>query len=923
MRRWQGLEINAESTGITESLSRQVNFLGALLGHVIREQAGEPIFNLVESLRTRCKEANLSQREEIYDQLEQLIQSLSLDEIVWIIRAYTIFFHLVNEAERQEITRINREREFQASPGQPPLRTIKEAVYYLKQTGISFEELMRLLGQIDVQPTLTAHPTEARRQSILHKQKRISQFMTQLRLRSELSSEEEERIFTRIYHQITLMFTTDDVRVRRLTVRDEIRNGIYFCTTSIWETVPQIYQDLSDAIELYFGQRPELPLFFRYRSWIGGDRDGNPFVTPKVTELALNKYRLAALRRYRQELMELLNELSISSRRVPVTPALAESLEKAMKNSRRPKKYWQRYQQEPYRLKIYFMIEQIDQLLKASDKAASAYSIQNFIDDLLLLKTSLEATQLGDIANYGLLNNLIIQARVFGFHLISLDLRQHSLVHEQVVTELLQVAGVVDNYAALNEPAKIAVLEAELRNPRPLLPRNVVLTNTSLKELKAFVGIRRALEQDPAAIGSYIVSMTHSVSDLLEVFLLAKETGLWRLQAGTVTSQLDVVPLFETIEDLEQAPKLMEQLFANPIYWQHLRARDYFQEIMLGYSDSNKDGGYWIANFALLTAQEALSKVCLNHKVTFRFFHGRGGTVARGGGRANQAILAMPKISQNGKLRFTEQGEVISFRYAYSPIAHRHLEEIVNALLQTAYHAPDQPNCTPTMMTMLNKIAGSSREIYRALIEAPGFWEWFRQATPIDFIGHLPIASRPISRKSSEELSFENLRVIPWVFAWIQSRYNLPSWYGTGGAFESVISQNPENLELARKSYQQWDFFRAVVDNAQRDMARTKFNMALRYSKLAPQDFHSKIVAEFEKSRQAILAITNQTELLEKDATTRNRIRLRHPYTDVLNLLQIELLRRSRQASPEVEKHLQQALFLSINGIAAGMQSTG
>ena len=431
------------------------------------------------------------------------------------------------------------------------------------------------------------------------------------------------------------------------------------------------------------------------------------------------------------------------------------------------------------------------------------------------------------------------------------------------------------------------------------------------------------MHKDEQAIGAYIVSMTHSVSDLLEVLLLAKEVGLWRMKNDVVTTPLDVVPLFETIEDLEGAASLMEALYKNACYRRHLKARDDFQEIMLGYSDSNKDGGFWMANWALHKSQEDLSEVSLQNNIRMRFFHGRGGSVGRGGGRANQAIFAIPAQSRSGRMRFTEQGEVISFRYARSSIARRHLEQIVNAVLLTAHDKECDVGCSPPMQALMERIATRSMQAYRKLIDDPAFWPWYKQSTPIEHIGNLPIASRPVSRVSAGELQFDDLRAIPWVFSWTQTRYNLPGWYGAGTAIEEEIKNDPKTLEQLQAMWQRWPFFRTVIENVQLELARTRMEIAQAYNGLSRDRFHDIIAAEFEKIRSAVLKITGQERLLDNHTAIQQSIVLRNPYTDVLNLIQVELLKRWAAGSEEQSIPLRQALFLSINGIAAAMQSTG
>ncbi len=923
MRHWQGLKIEAEGCGISKPLSYQVNLLGTLLGHVIREQAGETIFSLVEELRLLCKNANQPGNEHLYRRIQEKIKSLSRNEIFWLIRSYTNFFHLVNQAERQEIIRINRERERSANIENPRNESILEAVHHLKHEGFSLDQIMDLLEQVDIQPTLTAHPTEARRRTILYKQKRISQLLSQLDGHKEFTSKEKDQIFTQIYNQITLLMTTDDVRSERLTVQDEIRNGIYFYTTSIWETVPRIYHDLQDAIEVYYGKRPEIPVFFCYRSWIGGDRDGNPFVTPEVTRSALLNYRTAVLQLYRQELLDLREELSISSKQLQIPDELNNSLHQEAKTISLDSDIYRYYQFEPYRLKISYVLEKINQLLSSPQINFDFYSSDEFLTDLNLIKHGLEINGLQDIASHGRLSDLIVRAKVFGFHLISLDIRQHSNVHQQAVEELLRLAGVVENYGDLSESEKIKLLDRELLNRRPLLPRFSAVSDLTTNVLKTFEVIKDAIKNDRGAIGSYIISMTHEISDMLEVFLLAKEVGLWQIGAGNVECSLDIVPLFETVEDLAKAEPLMEMLFRNQVYKLHLGGKGNFQEIMLGYSDSNKDGGYWMANWSLHKAQEALARVCKKHSIKFRLFHGRGGTVGRGGGRANQAIFAMPKLSQNGKIRFTEQGEVITYRYANSAIAHRHLEQIINAVLQTSPREIRELHYTSQMRDVMEQIAKRSMQTYRKLIENPDFWQWYMEITPIKYISLLPIASRPVSRRPTDKLSFADLRAIPWVFSWTQTRYNLPGWYGIGEALNSIINEKEDNLKFVQKMYKDWIFFRTVLDNAQLEMARAKLDIAKNYTDLSEKCFHDQILSDFNKAFDAILKITNQEKLLDNQPAIQKSITLRNPYTDVLNLLQIELSHRCRNSSGNQYEENVNTLFLSINGIAAAMHSTG
>lgn len=922
MRRlWKGLTIEPEED-VSKSLSYHVNLLGQLLGQVIREQAGERIFTLVEDLRNRCKAAERGHDPDAHAAIHQIIRGLALDDIFWLIRSYTAFFHLTNEAERQEITRINSREEHQQTAASPRGESILAAVASLKrQQGLSLEKVAGILKGLDIQPTLTAHPTEARRGSVLFKQNSIARLLSRIPLQSGLSSQETERILNQIYQEITLIMATDDIRADRLRVVEEVQNGLYYCTNAIWDTIPEIYRDLREALEIYFDRSPDLPAFLRYRTWIGGDRDGNPLVTPAVTRQALRMQRSAVLEKYHTALKNIWQNLSISALRVEVPEAMTADLRREAAAISLDPDFLHRYRHEPFRLKIGYMLEKIDRLRR--DPFDPVYDAERFEADLRFLQKTLSSVHLGDIASNGILSALLIRCRVFGFHFVAMDIRQHSRTHLNAVTELLRKAGVADDYASLSETEKVDLLTSELQNPRPLVGCRTDLSDATADVLTVLDLVREAFERDRRSIGSYIVSMTHSVSDMLAVLLLAKEANLWRCRGETVESPLDVVPLFETISDLGKAGDLMEQLFRNPVYRSHLGARGDFQEIMLGYSDSNKDGGYWTANWSLEKGLGHLAAVFREHDIRFRFFHGRGGSVGRGGGRANQAIFAMPAVSQNGRIRFTEQGEVISFRYARPAIARRHLEQIVNAMIQTADPGHCGLECSPAMREMMEAISRRAMATYREFIDDDALWEWYQTVTPIEHIGHLPIASRPISRKSARQVQFDDLRAIPWVFAWTQTRYNIPGWYGIGTALSAILAEKPDHIGMLREMWAEWPFFRNVINNAQLEMARTHLDIARHYDRLSATSFHDRIADEFEKAKESILAITGQKALMENQAVIQTSIQLRNPYTHVLNHLQIELLRRWREAPEKDRGPLRHVLFLSINGIAAAMQRTG
>jgi phosphoenolpyruvate carboxylase len=928
--RYPQLHVEPEGTGITEPLSAQVNLLGTLLGQAIEERAGRAMLDQIEQLRAWAKDATNNEDDALRTHARENLRGLSSDEIGWLLRAFTAFFHLVNQAEQQEIIRINRERA-RTEEGRP--ESIDHAVRSLKEQGFSLEEVKRIITRLDIQPTLTAHPTEARRRSILFKQQHIAEQLNRLG-RKENTPLETELILSDIHNQIALLLATDDVRTGAMTVEDEVEHGLYFLRNTIWESIPRIQADLRLALLKHFGEEAEIAPAVRYRSWIGSDRDGNPKVTPEVTWNTAMRLRSAVLAKYLEELVTLRRELSLSELQVSVSRRLYDSIEKDALTLTIDEERARQYRHEPFRTKVTYMMAKIARLVEACSsripvEQETVYRCEDFVEDLEMMRECLREAGFEEVARTGSLSRILLQAQVFGFHFAALDMRQHSDVHEKAMDTILREAGVTESYATLPEPERRSILAGELMSRRPLLAPGTRLPEEARLVLETFNVFARIRALEPQAVGSFIVSMTHSVSDLLEVLLFAKEAGMVEVVEGRLRASVDVVPLFETIEDLENAADLMKEAFDDPAFSSQLEVRGRFQEVMLGYSDSNKDGGYWMANWALHKAQDALGRLFKDHQIDLRLFHGRGGTVGRGGGRANQAILAMPGSCHNGRIRFTEQGEVISFRYSLPAIAHRHLEQIFHAMLVTSSRSDDHESLLADNSPergMMDLIARESMSAYRELVDDPDFWSFYTSATPIEQISRLPIASRPVSRSGGSKADFTSLRAIPWVFAWTQTRYIVPGWYGIGAGMSAVSDDAQAGGVDLKSLYADWPFFAAIINNAQREMARTRLEISRRYADLDPENgfrLHERIAGELGRATDAILAITGQKALLDSNPVIQKSIRLRNPYTDILNLLQLELLERYRKADEEQKPALRHALFLSINGIAAGMQSTG
>lgn len=929
---WEKLiETFGDSSEISKELSGQIELLTYFLEEIVREREEEAFIEMLVSFPQLAAQAFDEGEDQAFDNLESRIDELSTDQIAQFLRYYTVFFHLMNSQEQREITRINRERAIKTSPESPRSESIAEAIYFLKEQGYGVSEAADVIGKLDIQPTITAHPTEARRHSVLIKQQRITEMIEQLR-QADLTPSERKKTKMDIFNEIYLLLATDEVRTERVTVEDEVENGMFYFRNAIWQTIPVLYDDLRNAFETYYDETPDFSTILRYRSWIGSDRDGNPNVTPDVTWQTILEQRNIVLNLYLNELDDLRRYLSISQNKYEISDDLEKSLQQEQKKNPLSERYQRLYNQEPYRRKVTHMMHKLRDQLKMTDSGnpeqviqkAQDYTSEDFIADLEMIAQSLSESGLEEIASEGKLHHLLVRAKTFGFHMAALDIRQHSEKHETAVAELLAVGEVTDNYQALSEDEKVELLTKELKNPRPLSPVRAHLDDETAQMLEVFKVIGQMLELDPNSFGNYIISMTHGVSDMLEVFILAKEVGLWGFEKGKVESQIDVVPLFETIEDLEECGRLMTEIYESPLYQKQLSARDNLQEIMLGYSDSNKDGGYWMANWALEKAQRSLGKVCRDYDVDFRLFHGRGGTVGRGGGRSNEAIQALPPISNNGRIRFTEQGEVISFRYSLPPITRRHLEQIVNAMIQVTVSEPKSTLHQEQFDETMEQLARESMQEYRNLIDDEGFWSWYTAKTPIEHISRLPIASRPVSRGSAKAADFENLRAIPWVFAWTQVRYNVPGWYGTGKVLDNIVDSE-EMLEQLQSWYNEGVYFKTVLDNAQREMARTHIPTANTYEDIDDGTFHRRITEDFEKAEEAIKKITGQDQILDNSPVIKKSIRFRNPFTYPLNMMQNELLGRwkSEQKDADKEEALRNALFLSINGVAAAMQSTG
>lgn len=946
------LNIALDNAGLSDPLAHDIRWLDAALGEVLSEHEDPSVRDIARRLYD-CDDTGDPRT------LLSRISGLSNPNTVQrVLRAYTVFFQLLNTAQQKEIVRVNREREAHANVAPRP-ESIADAVRVLAQAGVSAAEMQAALLKMDICPTLTAHPTEARRRSVLDKLQAVAEALaldagTNTQWSGPLAAHGQAGSDLR--RALTELWQTDELRSTPLTVEDEVRNVLYYLEHTILDVVAWLHEDVQAALARYYpGRTFEIPTFITYRSWVGGDRDGNPNVTADVTWSTLLSHKRVALGAWRQRCAALQSELTQSLRQTPVSAELMQSIEADRVSVGTLVEAERRFALEPYALKLAYMLVRIDAAIRHLDgledfraegpsfapRAPAYSSADELLQDLQLIQRSLRANRAAVIADEGPLARLVAQVATFGFHLASLDIRQHSDVHAEVLDELFAVCGVLPpgrGYSSLDEGERVRLLTAELSQPRPLLLRDWSGSESARSLLEVFEVIRHAqryLSRD--AVTAYVVSMTHGVSDVLEALLLAREAGLLRWNRSddglVLESDVDIVPLFETIDDLNTCDKLMRSLFANRAYRAHLNARGGFQEVMLGYSDSSKDGGYFAANWALHDTQSRLASICRKAGVQLRLFHGRGGTVGRGGGRANRAILSQPARSSNGRIRFTEQGEVVSYRYSLPPFAHRHLEQIANAVLLSFGHPRKRTHARAQWHQAAVLMAEESRRVYRALVyDDPDFWDFYTQATPIVHIGGLPIGSRPARRPGGRGSGIDDLRAIPWVFAWVQSRYGVPGWYGVGTALQWYADQQPAGFETLRAMYQGWPFFSTMIDDLQMELLRAHMPTAAMYAtRVRPAALGSRIAGvierEFALTHEWVLRITGAPELLEHARAVRKMVAIRNPIVMPLNRLQVSLMESWGQfaflSSEEESAAWRDAVLLSIAGVAAGMQSTG
>jgi phosphoenolpyruvate carboxylase len=900
-------------------LSQTIHLLGDLLGQVLSELESPAIFDAEERIRAEAK----SRRSGIHaaaDQLQSEVSALATDQARAVAAAFATYFDLVNLAEENQRVRLLYEQTDEKYPV-PVDESIGEAIASLKGRGVTSDQMAALLENLSIELVLTAHPTEARRRTVLSKLSHIAGLLRRVSMDTP-SQREQDKILSALHTEISTLWLTERARTVMPAATDEVRTGLYFVEAVFWNTLPELYADLEQALQLHYPGLSVGHNWLGLASWIGGDRDGNPSVTSEVTAETLHLHRGLAVENHRRTLQELSRRLSVSSRRIPPLAELVEWIENRRPFQAHAAYIEERYTNEPYRLVLSLLTADLAEAasdnMKMNLLARTPHQARIRLGDLQHPLEIISRAMPPAIARADL-ETARRQLQIFGLHAARLDLRQDASRLNASLGEILRALEVVPDFEHLPGPGRFDLLVRLLGEPSPEFSEHPGVTAATAETWAMFQLIGRVCKvYGPELLGPLVISMTHSAADVLTVLLLAR----W----ADCDCTLQITPLFESIADLKSAAQMLESLFTCEPYRLHLAACKDQQTVMIGYSDSNKDGGYLMANWALYQAQEQITRVARAHGIKLTIFHGRGGTVARGGGPANRAIRSQPPGSINGRFRLTEQGEVIASRYSNPALAHRHLEQIVHAvLLASAPIEPAQANVPGEWRQALDVMAAAGQQAYRSLVyETPGFIQFWQEATPIDEIKRLHIGSRPAAR--AQIGAVEQIRVIPWVFSWMQSRFNLPGWYSLGSGLKAFTDK-----ALLHEMYTGWPFFRTLLDNSEASLLKADMDIAALYvdlvtdRELAVRIFAS-IRNEFKHTRQAVLSISGHQSLMELEPLTQDAVRLRDPYIDPLNYIQIEMLRRLRRL-PDQDgadaRTLREVIVLTINGIAAGLKNTG
>ncbi len=908
------------------ALKGDIRLLGRILGDTVRDQQGQEIFDLVELIRQTSVRFHRDGDQQARAKLETILGSLTPTQSVQIVRAYSYFSHLSNLAEDQNLIRKMRRDAIANVP--PPPGTLARSLSSAHEAGITPAQLQDFFDHAFMVPVLTAHPTEVRRKSTMMREMAIAHLLER-RDRQKWTPDEEQEIEDKIRRAVLLLWQTSLLRRTKLNVRDEVTNGLAYYDYTFLDEVPRLYQQVERQVRGYDPSLDDVPIasFLRLGSWIGGDRDGNPFVDADVLRSTTQMHGARILTHYLDELSHLGTELSITGELVEITDELRELASSSPDSS--PHRM-----AEPYRRAVAAIRGRVAANLRAIDDQHPIRSRDDFMPpyrnadefrrDLHIIDQSLKLNG-ARLVTRGRLRALRRAASCFGFHLATVDLRQNSDVHERTIAELLEAVAPGTNYASRNENERVEILAKELSEVRPLISPFFAYSEETRKELSIFqAAVEARATYGAEVIRTSIISKAESVSDMLELAIILKEIGLIGPDGK---SKIDIVPLFETIEDLRNSATVMEKAFALPAYRRLVQSRGDTQEIMLGYSDSNKDGGFITSGWELYKAEIGLVETFKKHKVKLRLFHGRGGSVGRGGGPAYEAILAQPSGAVGGQIRVTEQGEIISSKYSNPDVGRRNLETFVAATFEASLLMPEKHAPQEEYLSAMEELSDYAFKAYRALVyDTPEFESYFWGSTVITEIATLNIGSRPASRTKTRKI--EHLRAIPWVFSWAQCRLMLPGWFGFGSAYKAWIAKHPETgLKFLQDMYREWGFFRTMLSNMEMVLAKSNIGIASRYAELVPdRNVRDKIFqairAEWLASVEGLLKITNQKELLQDNPALDASLKMRIPYLDPLNHVQVELLKLHRGADNEDESILR-GVQITINGISAGLRNSG
>ena len=922
-----------------EALRSRVKLFGNILGDILKSHAGDNVFSAVEALRQghinlRHKEDS-NQRQE----LVQLIESLDEQTVTHVVRAFSLYFSLVNIAEEDFLHKYRKtlvnEQGFQWQG------SFDTTICELKQQNLAPEKVQELLNQLTYTPVFTAHPTESKRRTIQEALQRI--FSVSEKLNNEnLDEFHRNEINQQLKREIQILYKSNEVRTDKPTVIDEVKNGLFYYRECLFNAIPEVYRQFEHALERqYENNTIKVPSFFQFGSWIGGDRDGNPFVKPETTRNAIYLQNRQVLKEYINRVTKLTHVITHSYQLCTPSDAFTTRLEQDEKLysgafADKP----QRYNKEPYRRKLWFMffrlnsnLNKIEANLGECEANNNFYGYKNeseLLDDLYLIRDSLISHGDSIVAD-GRLKDLIRLVETFGFYLSHLDIRQESTIHSNTVAEILKQTTDID-YQALSEDERINTLANIISTSTPPDIDATKLTDMSAETLQVFAVICEMREKvSPNVLGSYVISMTHEASHIMEVMYLAWLNNLSGFKDGKAFCQVKISPLFETIEDLKHIDPVMNRLLDNKVYADLLEASGNTQEVMLGYSDSCKDGGILASVWNLYQAQQQISAITTKRNIRLNLFHGRGGTIGRGGGPTHESILSQPDGTVHGGIKFTEQGEVLSYKYSHPETAIYELTMGITGLLKASNHLVAKPQKDkPEYAQIMTELASTGEQHYRTLTEhTEGFLDYFYEATPVSEIGLMNIGSRPSHRKKGNR-SKSSVRAIGWVFGWAQSRHTLPAWYGIGLALNNWLEQDPKNLDTLRDMYKNWPFFRALLSNTQMALFKGDMNIANEYKSLCvnqttAQAVYDKIATEYQRTCDNVLKVAEIDELLAETPMLALSLKRRDPYLDPLSYIQFKLLRNFRNES--LDEETRQAwldpLLRSINAIAAGMRNTG